>query len=376
MTIETASNIAIIGGGLAGLVNALELSRAGLSVCLIEKKKYPFHKVCGEYVSNEVLGYLQQLGFDPYALGAKPIKRFELSAVSGIKTNAALPLGGFSLSRYAFDEHLYHLAKAAGVDFILEDEVVDLERSTELFTLKTRKGRILQATLVIGAQGKRSGIDKAMGRSFMQHKTPYMGVKCHYEGDFPEDLVALHNFKGGYCGLSMVETGYVNVCYLCWEENLKAYKDIRAMELGLLSQNPHLKTVFHHWKPVFNAPLAISQIYFQPKSIVENGVLMSGDAAGMIYPLSGNGMAMAIHSAKMLSALVIQFFNKELSKQELEHRYKTSWNQAFGFRLRAGNTLQRFFGQPLVSGTAVRTLRLLPFLTRQVIKFTHGKVIQ
>ena len=116
-------------------------------------------------------------------------------------------------------------------------------------------------------------------------------------------------------------------------------------------------------------------IYFQSKSIVENGILMSGDAAGMIYPLSGNGMAMAIHSAKILSELLILYFNKKLTRVELEVQYIQAWKKAFGLRLRAGNTLQRFFGQPYVSGTAVRALRLLPFVTRQVIKFTHGRKI-
>jgi flavin-dependent dehydrogenase len=367
--------IIIIGGGLAGLVNALQLSKAGLSVCLIEKKAYPFHKVCGEYVSNEVLPFLRTLGFDPFDLGAKAVKRFELSAVSGVKTQAKLPLGGFSLSRFAFDKALYQLGLAAGVEFILEDEVSEVQQTESGFAIQTRKGRALQAEIIIGAYGKRSSIDKTLGRSFIQQRTPYMGVKCHYEGDFPEDLVALHNFKGGYCGLSVVETGFVNVCYLCWEDNLKNYKDIHAMELGMLTQNPHLKPVFEDWKPVFKAPLAISQIYFQAKSIVENGILMSGDAAGMIYPLSGNGMAMAINSAKILSELLILYFNKKLTRAELEGQYTQAWKKAFGLRLRAGNTLQRFFGQPYVSGTAVRALRLLPFMTRQVIKFTHGKIV-
>jgi hypothetical protein len=141
-----------------------------------------------------------------------------------------------------------------------------------------------------------------------------MAVKCHYEGDFPENLVALHNFKGGYCGLSKVETGHVNVCYLTLESNLKKYKDIKSMEYGILSQNPHLKSVFSEWNPVFKTPLSISQIYFHEKTLVDQHVLMVGDAAGLIYPLCGNGMAMAIHGAIILSEKIVEYFSKYPNK--------------------------------------------------------------
>src|ERR1043165_1990412 len=90
----------IVGGGLAGLVSAIELSRAGYRVLVLEKKQYPFHKVCGEYVSNEVLGYLQSLGFDPHAFGASRIAKLRVSTPSGKNMRAPLQPGGFGLSRY------------------------------------------------------------------------------------------------------------------------------------------------------------------------------------------------------------------------------------------------------------------------------------
>lgn len=371
-------DVAIIGGGLAGLVSAIELSRAGLSVLLVEKKEYPFHRVCGEYISNEVLPYLQSLGFDPFAFGAKKISRFELTAVSGVKAATELPLGGFGLSRYLFDEQLYLLALSQGVHFQLNDSVeqVILQKNEDLYELKTQKDKLFKAKLIIGAQGKRSLIDKTLNRKFITQRSSYMGVKCHYEGDFPEDLVALHNFKGGYCGLSMVETGHINVCYLSSDANLKRYKDIKTMERELLSQNPHLKKVFSEWKPVFKNALTISQIYFHEKELSTNGILMAGDAAGLIYPLCGNGMAMAIHAAKLLSEQVIRFFKTEIDRKGLEQGYSRIWKENFSTRIKAGGFLQNFFGAPLVSGTAVRTLKVFPFLTKAVIRFTHGKKIE
>jgi flavin-dependent dehydrogenase len=101
---------------------------------------------------------------------------------------------------------------------------------------------------------------------------------------------------------------------------------------------------------------------------------MSGDAAGLIYPLCGNGMAMAIHAAKMLSELVLSYFNSEISKPELEIFYQKKWKKEFSGRLKAGASLQHFFGNPFVSGTAVRLLKAFPAIGRRVIKATHGKV--
>src|SRR5690554_6642364 len=101
MTKDT--DILIIGGGLAGLTAGIHLSRHHLRVLLIEKQKYPQHKVCGEYVSNEVLPYLQQLDIDVDALQPSQLHRFLLSTVEGKTIGCDLPLGGFGVSRYALD---------------------------------------------------------------------------------------------------------------------------------------------------------------------------------------------------------------------------------------------------------------------------------
>src|SRR5688572_19390952 len=97
-------DVIIVGGGLAGLVNAIVLAKAGLQVVLIEKKQYPFHKVCGEYVSNEVLPFFHSLGIFPENLGASHISRLQVSSPSGQRVlHMPLDLGGFGISRYALD---------------------------------------------------------------------------------------------------------------------------------------------------------------------------------------------------------------------------------------------------------------------------------
>src|SRR5687767_1444022 len=94
-------DVIIVGGGLAGLINAIQLAKAGLQVLLVEKKQYPFHKVCGEYVSNEVLPFFQKLDINPDYLGASHITRLQVTSPSGkYQLSMPLDLGGFGISRY------------------------------------------------------------------------------------------------------------------------------------------------------------------------------------------------------------------------------------------------------------------------------------
>ena len=197
------NNIIIIGGGLAGLVAALHLSKKGLSVLVIEKNAYPKHKVCGEYISNEVLPYLQSLDFDPIALQAKEITNFALTTPKNKPLKTKLPLGGFGISRYTLDYELAKKAISNGVK-IVEETVTNVVFKEDTFTVTTKENTHT-ASIVLGAYGKRSNIDVKLDRSFMKTPAPFVAVKAHYKGDFSSDLVSLHNFKGGYCGVSKVE---------------------------------------------------------------------------------------------------------------------------------------------------------------------------
>jgi flavin-dependent dehydrogenase len=108
-------DVLIVGGGLAGLSSAIHLSKQNLSVLVIEKNSYPKHKVCGEYISNEVLPYLDFLEVDVFKLGAKKIDKFQLSTPKGQLISADLPLGGFGIIRFCLDESLSNKALESGV---------------------------------------------------------------------------------------------------------------------------------------------------------------------------------------------------------------------------------------------------------------------
>ncbi|MEM5565731.1 NAD(P)/FAD-dependent oxidoreductase [Psychroserpens sp. AS72] len=375
-TVPSTFDIIIVGGGLAGLSSAIHLSKHNLSVLVIEKNSYPKHKVCGEYISNEVLPYLDFLDIDVFALGAKKIDKFQLSTPKGQVISADLPLGGFGISRFCLDEALANKAVENGVK-ILQDIVEDIQFVDEEFSVETKSSKILQAKIVIGAYGKRANLDVKLNRKFIKTKSPYLAVKTHVKGDFPEDLVALHNFEGGYCGVSKVENNNINLCYITNFDSFKRFKNIEEFQEKVIFENSHLKRIFNNTIPVFEQPLTISQISFEDKKPVENHILMCGDTASLIHPLSGNGMSMAIRSAQIASLLIVKFFNSEISNREaLEKQYLRDWNTAFKFRLKTGHIVANLFNQPKISEILMQGLKKFPGILPHIIKRTHGKLMQ
>jgi len=371
---ETNSDVLIIGGGLAGLTAAIHLSQKNLKVTLLEKSNYPRHKVCGEYISNEILPYLVWLGADVSELHPTNISKFEFTANNGKTAKAVLPLGGFGISRYALDNFLYHKALANHC-FILKENVIDVTFSNDMFNVTT-SNQILTAKIVLGAFGKRSNVDQVLDRNFFHKKSPWLAVKAHYSGNLDNDLVALHNFKGGYCGVSKVENNLINICYLADYATFKQYKNIEDYQQHVLYKNKHLKSIFENSKLVFDKPLTISQISFEKKKAVENHIIMIGDTAGLIHPLCGNGMAMAIHSAKIASELILEYFsNESVSREELEKKYTKEWKKHFGKRLFMGRILARILTYKTITNLFITIAASFPALLKGIIKQTHGKPI-
>jgi len=370
MQTNSTYHIIIVGGGLAGLVAASELGKKH-KVLLLEKDTYPRHRVCGEYVSNEVLPYLQTLGINPIANGAKEINTFQISTHDGKLISSPLPLGGFGMSRFALDNLLFKKAKeVAKVTFETCTEIV-FEK--DLFAVTTKEGRQYSANYVVGAFGKRSNLDKALTRNFMQEKSPWLAVKAHYQYNFEDNVVALHNFEGGYCGLSKTETNAVNACYLTTYNSFKKVKNVIEFQQKVMSRNPFLAEFFQKANPLFDEPLTISQISFETKAPVENHIFMIGDAAGLIHPLCGNGMAMAIHSGKLLSEVLLQ---KDLkNRAALEKEYATIWSQTFSGRLKTGRRIQGLLLRPTVAKAGASIAKMFPSIVSKIIEKTHGDVV-
>lgn len=367
--------VVVIGGGLAGLISSICLQKSGINTLLIEKKSYPFHRVCGEYISNEVKPFLERMNLFPRHLNPSKLNKFNLSDIKGNIAEVDLPLGGFGISRFQLDDFLYHQAVQEGVEVKVKTEVSDISFEDNRFEIQLKNGEKLSSDFVINAYGKRSKLDKTFDRDFIKKKSPFLGVKYHAKIDFPSDVIGLYNFKGGYCGVSFIEDGKVNICYLSRRENLKKYGDIAEMEKAILYQNPILKDIFENAEMLFEKPEVINEISFERKDTVENHMLMAGDTAGLITPLCGNGMAMAIHSGFLASECIVDFYHGQLtSRSKVEAKYEKIWSNHFAKRLWVGRKTQNLFGNQFRAGLSVGFVNQFPSMAKKLITQTHGEV--
>ena len=377
MTESSLYDVAIVGGGLAGLALSIQLRSKGHSVILVEKESYPFHKVCGEYISMESWNFLKGLGVDLDGLQVSIITKMQLSSASGKMLQQSLPLGGFGISRYLLDKTLANIAARVGVQILQETKVNDITYNDGVFTIDCSQQQF-RARVACACYGKRSNMDVKWKRPFAlapKNKiNNYIGVKYHIKADFPADTIALHNFKNGYCGVVKIEGDLFNLCYLVRADNLKQSKgDIKAMERMILAKNPHLAKIFLESESSFTAPVTISQVSFDKKSQVEDHVLMIGDAAGMITPLCGNGMSMALHGSQLAAKHIDAYLEEKISRAQLEELYTSEWNKNFARRLLVGRRIQRLFGSRMLSNIFIGLLKPVPILLKMLVRQTHGK---
>ena len=379
-----AYDAAIVGGGPAGCSAAISLAARGARVVLLEARAYPHDKLCGEFLSPECLPLLYALGLAPAlrALGPVPIDTAQLTAPDGAAWQSALPGQAWGLTRQALDHAMAQRAEAAGADLRSGLAVTAITGSlAEGFTLQTGRGPALNASVVIAAHGKRAALDRSLGRRFLRKPQPYLALKAHFSGPPLPRRIDLHGFPGGYCGMSEIESDggprMANVCLLVHESvfqraSLGKPDPVAAFMDWLLKQNPRLEAWLSQARRVDDRWLSIAQVPFGPKRPVVNEVLMAGDSAGLIAPLAGDGIAMALRGGQMAADYTLGFLAGSGSSAQLARGYASAWQREFGARLRLGRLLQPLMLRPRLLGPALRLLNAAPALARYLVMHTRA----
>lgn len=363
---------------MAGLSLSIQLARSGRKVILFEKEHYPFHRVCGEYISMESWTFLEDLGLPLKDLNLPVISKLELSTPKGKSIKLDLPLGGFGFSRYTLDSLLAAIAIENGVTLMEGKKVTGILFMNNEFKIECSDRTQVRAPVTFGTFGKRSNLDIKWKRSFTLNPKSkldnYVGIKYHVHASFPPDVISLHLFRGGYCGLVKIEGDKYNLSYLTTAAHLKSAGNIREFEETVLCRNPLLKKIIHSIDRNGSEPVSISQISFRQKNQVEDHVLFAGDSAGMIAPLCGNGMSMALHGSKIAFELIDKFFNKKISRAELESAYESAWKKNFSGRLAFGRILQKLSQNNIQISLLIGLGKQFPALMKYIVRKTHGAV--
>jgi menaquinone-9 beta-reductase len=367
-------DVIVVGAGLAGSSAAIQLAQEGLSVLLLEQQRYPAHKLCGEFLSVEVLAYFARLGLTAAIASAHPhaIRHSVLTTCSGATFEHPLPGVALGLSRYQLDLLLFERAIAVGATGHDGTTVKGIAGDfVEGFSVATSRGAF-QSRMVLAAHGKRSTLDQKLKRRFVQKKSPWVAFKAHCEGLTLPGTIELHSFPGGYCGLSMIETGQVNLCWIGHERVLQGSRDRNLPDA--LYENPALRDRLQRLRIVPTVQHRLSQISFAMKGNFEGDICAIGDTAGMITPLCGDGMAMALRSAELAVPLAIDYLAGG-SARRFKRQYAQDWRREFGLRLRLGRLVHGGFVRPGLAEVCVGVCRTVPEVGNWSIRNTRGEAI-
>ncbi|MGH2522843.1 MAG: NAD(P)/FAD-dependent oxidoreductase [Anaerolineales bacterium] len=380
-------DVAVVGGGPAGSSAAIVLAGLGARVALLESKTYPHDKLCGEFLSPECAGLLDRLGVLPalHCLNPVSIETVCLTTPDGTLWETRLPGTALGLSRRALDATLAERATAAGAEVRQATTVTNicgnLREGFEMMTRSTHGEASVRARAVIAAHGKRAALDRALNRRFLQKRQPFVALKAHFHGPPLPGRIELHAFSGGYCGMSEFEGGLANVCLLAHESIFRQAAAPGPVRLNafigwMQSQNARLGSWLSRARRVDPEWLSIGQVPFGDKRPVVNDVLMAGDAAGLIAPLAGDGIAMALRGGALAAAHVARFLQGQFAADELCGGYASAWRREFAPRLRLGRFLQIFMLRPRWLSFGLRLIRAVPPLGRYVVTHTRDVRLQ
>ncbi len=392
------SAIAIVGAGPAGVSLACRLAMQNFEVVLVEREQFPRHKLCGEFVSPECLEHFRDLGVlsEMFSIGGDRISETRFYAPNGKSVNVPSrwfigETSALSISRAEMDLRLLEKAKSLGVKVLEETQVVGLLFEKDAVCgvkAKNKNGEVFEiaADLTIDATGRanvlgklaekvrRGESEKGRKREKSQisnlrfqtkdqkskiknQKSKLVGFKTHLENvNLEKGRCEIYFFRGGYGGLSFVENGLANHCFLIKSEVVKEFNsNAESIVENVIFENVRARETMENAKPVFDW-LAVSVDGFGIKNLnPAKNLFAVGDAAAFIDPFTGSGMLMALQSAEILANIIAENF---FAPERISEKYKVFHREKFQNRLRVCGIIRRAAFMPFLAKTAIPALSL------------------
>lgn len=357
-------DVAVVGAGPAGSVAAALLAGRGMSVALIDATTFPREKLCGDFISYDAAPVLDYLGVwsGVLAAGATPIER--ASVVAGRTSRAfELPARSFALSRYCLDAMLVEIAARAGARPCLGWRVTDtkFDGQRHLITVSTADGVAhLKATVVIAAWGRWSRLDLNARRALLKNTEPHFGV-AQYGTARPHashESVDLFAFRGGYVGVVDIENRRANLCGLVTGPFLKESRGRLSDWLNRAAKSaPLLAMEISLSQPLDVAVRVSNPVVFCQRSPVVNHMLAVGDAAIVLPPLIGGGIATAVQTALLAAKASLRLVARVEARAAIELDYNRAVTELLRARTRWAAALNWLLSRPRACEYALRMAR-------------------
>jgi menaquinone-9 beta-reductase len=356
----TTAQAMVIGGGIAGAAAATHLARAGRAVVLLERKAIPCDKVCGEFVSDEAARYLHDLDIDLDRLGAVRICSVRLYA-QNTSVSTSLPFTAFSLSRRVLDEAVLRRAEASSAEVRRGRAVRSLQPHNGDWVAELNDGSKVSAPDVFLATGKH---DLRGWKREPSRRGEHVAFKLHWFLNAAQaatlgSCVDLFVFRGGYAGLELVENAFANFCLVirqCYFARFDYRWDLLLSSLR--SDFPALDQRLSGALPRWDRPLAIASIPYGFVQSLGKGPWCLGDQAAVIPSFSGDGIAIALHSAR----LAAEFYLSGGTSSQFQSRLARD----ISGQVRRAMLISRLIVHPAGQAIAIAVARLAPMVVGYV----------
>jgi len=362
-------DLIVIGGGPGGTAAAITSARRGARTLLIERGRFPRHKVCGEFVSPEALGLLFELLGEPergLLEEAISIPRARVF-LDDRMLEAPIEGGARSIARLDLDRSLWQSAEQSGVE-TKQPVTVHSILGPGPFVVRTSLGNF-DSRAVVDASGRWSSL-KLAGKNPGTRRAKWIGVKAHFSEPSPSESVDLYFFDGGYCGVQPValqadrDRRRINVCAMVRAEVASRLEEIPKL-------HPALGRRAERWEQRSEA-ISVAPLIFAKPEAARARVLLVGDAAGFVDPFVGDGISLALRSGVLAARCLDPFFEEKIRLQEAVEQYRGRYRRGLGPVFHSSAKLRRMLQLPrLARRPLLFLLASSPRLARYLIRTTR-----
>ena len=379
----TTFDVVIIGSGPAGSTAAIALHDSGLSVALVDKNEFPRDKICGDALSPDVVSQLQKLPLDTASVFQNFEEKIWCNAVRFISPNYqyadlrlnSKDLTGYVSQRIAFDHFMFAQAEKSNTVTAYTGSVVKgLKRNKSGIEVILENEEILRASMVLGADGAHSIVVREFAKEPINKNHHCAGLRQYYEnvtGFSDDNAVELHFYDKllpGYFWIFPLPGNKANVGLGMLSSFVSKRKpNLKRLLKEIIETHPNVKERFKNATPLedvkgFGLPLGSKK-----RRISGNRYLLLGDAAALINPLSGEGIANAIRSGRVAAEHIQRAFNEKRFDAEFNLAYDNEIYKRMWGELRLNYWIQ----------IAMRNRRMCNFIVKYAIgnKFVQDLVL-
>src|ERR1051325_11237020 len=375
----TPYDVAIIGAGPAGSTASYFLARVGLRVALLDKFDFPRDKTCGDGLTPRALDVLDAMGVLPqiersaYACKALTIRnsdevtyRIELSGPNDPPRRILI------LPRFQLDELLLQHAIKAGAQFVPHGKVEDILQDRGHVRLRLEGGGEIESSLAVIATGANIGLLRKKG--FLKHVPPSnLAARAYFENVQGLDDTIVLFFDGvehpGYGWVFPTGSGTANIgCGVFFASRVPQSSHLRH----LLKSHPYLQRILKNAKqvgPIKGHPLRTD---FSRSLTGKDRILVTGEAVGLVNPITGEGIDYALESAQLAAESILHGWQVNLNPSAIQREYRATLGRKFSFPFLLGHLVQRVGFRDGIIDKALSRIQHSPYLHRAVINACFG----